>query len=58
MIRGPKNTVSVLLPMGKYEKIKVLAVEQRRTVSSMIRVILLDYLCRTEQNGDAGENGV
>ncbi len=49
MIRGPKKTVSLILPQETYDKVKHLAEENRRTASSYLRVMIYNYLRRLEE---------
>lgn len=49
MIRGPKKTVSLLIPQDTYDKVKCLAEANRRTVSSYLRVMIYNYLRRLEE---------
>ncbi len=48
MMRGPKKTVSLLVPQDTYDKVKRLAEANRRTVSSYLRVMIYNYLRRLE----------
>lgn len=50
MIRGPKKTVSLLMPQETYDRIKHLAQENRRTVSSYLRMMIYNYLRRLESD--------
>lgn len=44
MIKGPKKTVSLLLPMAQYERLRELALATDRTVPGYIRALLSRYL--------------
>lgn len=48
MIKDPKKTVSLILTQETYDKVKRLAEENRRTVSSYLRVMIYNYLKRLE----------
>ena len=52
MIRGPKKSVTVLLPMELYEKLRALSLESCRTLSSCIRQILKQYIVYREEVSD------
>lgn len=44
MKKGPRKTVSVVMPVELYETIKGLAEEDVRSIPSYIRLVLWDYL--------------
>lgn len=44
MIRGPKKSVSVLLPLELYETLRTLSQESSRTIPAYIRQILKRYV--------------
>ena len=49
MIKGPKKTVSITLPMEEYEKLSALAEESSRRLPAYVRQVLrahLDYVGR------------
>lgn len=48
MIKGPKKTVSVILPLELYERLAVLAEDTARTVPRYIRQVLKGYLWHLE----------
>lgn len=48
MIKGPKKTVGVILPMELYEWLAVLAGVTGRTVPEYIRQVLKSYLWHLE----------
>lgn len=48
MIRGPKKTISVLMPIDLYCQIKTQAEKKDRTVSAYIRQVLRRYLWHVE----------
>jgi len=48
MIRGPKKSVAVLMPMELYERLKELAEERDKTVPGYIRQVLKRYLWHME----------
>lgn len=48
MIRGPKKTVSVLMPQDLYDRVKRQAEKKDRTVPGYIRQVLRCYLWHVE----------
>lgn len=52
MIKGPKKTVSVILPLELYEWLAVLAEDTARTVPGYIRQVLKGYLWHLEHCPD------
>ena len=48
MIKGPKKTVSVLMPMDLYEQVREQAEQGRRTVPGYVRQVLKRYLWHVE----------
>lgn len=48
MIKGPKKTVSVVLPLELYERLALLAKDTSRTVPAHIRQVLKGYLWHLE----------
>ena len=56
MIKGPKKTVSVILPLDLYEWLAVLAEDTGRSVPGYIRQVLKSYLGVVE--GLAGHQGL
>jgi len=48
MIKGPKKTVSVVMPLELYEWLALLAEDTSRSVPSYIRQILKGYLWQLE----------
>jgi len=44
MIRGPKKSVAVLMPIELYERMKELAEKTGRTVPGYVRQVLKRYL--------------
>ena len=56
MIRSPKKTVSLLIPLETYGKIKCLAEANRRTVSSYLRVMIYNYLRRLESESPGADD--
>lgn len=44
MIKGPKKTVSILMPLELYEALKSLAEESCRSIPSYIRIVLLEHV--------------
>lgn len=40
---GPKKTVSVVMPVRLYDKLKALAEEQHRSIPGSIRMILWEH---------------
>ena len=50
MVKSPKKTVGLSLPVECHDKIKALAGDTYRTVPSYIRMIVYNYLRRLEQN--------
>lgn len=48
MIREPKKTVSIILPLDLYDQIKKQAEETSRTVPAYIRQVLRRYLWHIE----------
>lgn len=53
MIKGPKKTVGVILPMELYEWLAVLAGDTGRTVPEYIRQVLKSYLWYLENRPEA-----
>lgn len=52
MIKGPKKTVSVTIPLEMYEWLKILSEDTSRTLSGYIRQILKAYLWHLENRPD------
>lgn len=52
MIRGPKKTVSVLMPQDLYDRVKQQAEKKDRTVPGYIRQVLRRYLWHVEHAPD------
>lgn len=48
MIRGPKKTVAVLMPLELYRQLKVLADDTGWTLPAYIRQVLKSYLWHLE----------
>lgn len=48
MIRGPKKSVGVAMPLEMYERVKAQAGKRDRTVPSYIRQVLRCYLWHEE----------
>lgn len=48
MIKGPKKTVGIVLPLELYERLAVLAEDTARTVPGYIRQVLKSYLWHLE----------
>ena len=46
MIKGPKKTVSLILPQEDYDRLKALADDTCRTIPSYIRMMIYHYLHR------------
>ena len=44
MMKGPKKSVTVLMPIGLYQALRRRAAESDRTLPSYIRVILTRYM--------------
>ena len=44
MIKGPKKTVSITLPMEEYEKLSALAEESSRRLPAYVRQVLRAHL--------------
>ena len=53
MIKGPKKTVSVILPLELYERLAVLAEDTARTVPGYIRQVLKSYLWHLENRPES-----
>ena len=49
MLKGPKKTVSLLLPQEDYARIKELARDNCRTVPSYLRVMIHNHLHRLDR---------
>jgi len=56
MIRGPKKTVSLLLPKAQYERLRELAQAVDRTVPGYIRVLLSRYLRQLDTQAPASSD--
>ena len=56
MIRGPKKTVGVLMPMRLYERLKALSGETDWTLPAYIRQVLRHYLWCLDNDPDAVRN--
>ena len=57
MIKGPKKTVGLILPMALYDKLSELAQKSCRTVPSYIRQICKRHVQEIEQeNGAPGSS--
>lgn len=52
MIRGPKKSVSVLLPLALYQTLKARSLENGRTLPAYIRQILRRYVLYLEAHPD------
>lgn len=52
MIRGPKKTVSVLMPQDLYDRVKQQAEKKGRTMAGYIRQVLRRYLWHVEHAPD------
>lgn len=50
MIKEPKRTVSVLMPLELYRQLKTLADDTSRTLPAYIRLVLKDYLWHLENS--------
>ena len=44
MIKGPKKTVNVLMPLDLYETLKELAEKHCRSIPSYIRIVLFEHV--------------
>ena len=44
MIKGPKKTVNVLMPLDLYEILKELAEKHCRSIPSYIRIVLFEHV--------------
>ena len=53
MIKGPKKTVSVILPLELYEWLAVLAEDTGRSVPGYIRQVLKSYLWHLENRPES-----
>lgn len=53
MIKGPKKTVSVVLPLELYEWLQLLAEETYRSVPAYIRQVLKCYLWHLENRPES-----
>lgn len=53
MIKGPKKTVSVAIPLEQYEWLALLAEESCRSVPAYIRQVLRCYLWHLENCPDS-----
>ena len=53
MIRGPKKSVGVVMPLEMYERVKAQAAEKDRSVPSYIRQVLKRYLWHVENAPEA-----
>lgn len=53
MIKGPKKTVSVILPLDLYEWLAVLAEDTGRSVPGYIRQVLKSYLWHLENRPES-----
>lgn len=56
MIKGPKKTVGVVLPLELYERLAVLAEDTGRTVPGYIRQVLKSYLWHLENHPESLED--
>lgn len=56
MIKGPKKTVSVTMPLEMYEWLKILSEDTSRTLSGYIRQILKGYLWHLENRPNTMED--
>lgn len=56
MIRGPKKTVSVIMPMELYEWLQLLAEDTSRSVPAYIRQVLKCYLWHLENDPKSVED--
>lgn len=55
LIKGPKKTVTILLPLDLYEKLSGRATYNCRTTSGYIRQILKRYMEYLDNQGDQGD---
>lgn len=53
MIRGPKKSVSVLMTLEMYERVKVQARKKDKTIPGYIRQVLRCYLWYAENDPEA-----
>lgn len=53
MIRGPKKTVAVAMPLELYEQLSALAGDTCRTVPGYIRQVLKSYLWHLENRPES-----
>jgi predicted DNA-binding protein len=53
MIRGPKKSVGVLMPLEMYECVKVQAREKGKSIPGYIRQVLRCYLWHVENAPEA-----
>ena len=53
MIRGPKKSVSVLMPLNLYERVKEQAKIKDRSIPGYIRQVLKRYLWYVENEPEA-----
>lgn len=56
MIKGPKKTVSVTMPLEMYEWLKILSEDSSRTLSGYIRQILKGYLWHLKNRPNSMED--
>ncbi len=53
MISGPKKTVSVLMPLELYERVKEQAEQKNKTAPGYVRQVLKRYLWHVENAPEA-----
>ncbi len=53
MIRGPKKTVGVVMPMKLYDQVKIQSKKTDRTIPAYIRQVLRCYLWHVENTPEA-----
>lgn len=56
MIRGPKKSVNVLLPLELYDRLKLSAEESQRPMSAHVRHILRRYVRYADEHKDDSED--
>ena len=57
MIRGPKKSVTVLLPIELYERLMALSFQSCRTMPAYIRQILKRYVNHLDELPDDSDDG-
>ena len=55
MIRGPKKTVHLLIPLELYNRLNQMAQDSHRTLPGYIRQILVAYVRHAQEDEGAGE---